>query len=104
MWDFINGYHTNSDLHVLLMTGYRALYDDQIRIGWNQLFHGRCSKLWAVAVDRHLKTLLVDRRIYQGQIWTRKVITKIWDAMHLTWKERNNDLHRKKGAVYLSSR
>jgi hypothetical protein len=28
-------------------------------------------------------------------------ITKIWDALHLTWKERNNDLHRMKGAAPL---
>jgi hypothetical protein len=52
-------------------------------------------------MDTLKKTLLADRRIYQGQIWVRKVITKIWDALHLTWKERDNDLHSTKGAVPL---
>jgi hypothetical protein len=80
---------------------YRALYNDQARIGWTQLFHGRFSKLWAQSVDRHLKTLEVDRRTHAGQIWVKKVIIKLWDALHETWKERNKDLHRKEGPTTL---
>lgn len=124
VWDFLQSYHTESDLYALLMHGllaptyqsftveappypndignqHRALYDDQSRIGWSQLFHGRFSQQWAIAYDAHISTLQVDRRIYTGQIWVRKIITLIWEALHLTWKDRNADLHRHKAPAPL---
>jgi len=68
----------------------------QSRLGWDQLYHGRVSHMWEVAIDQlnpHLK-------VSGCQIVTQMIKT-IWTYILAIWTMRNHHLHHDGGHLSL---
>jgi len=61
----------------------------QLRLGWDQLYQGRISTGWAHAIDK----IHPELKLTGKQVMTQ--LTKvIWTFVLETWKTRNNHLHQ----------
>jgi len=68
----------------------------QTQIGWPQLYYGRLSKEWAVAIDTlHPALALSSQKI------TTILIQMIWQHILETWSLRNQHLHNDQGQTSL---
>jgi len=66
----------------------------QTRLGWDQLYHGRLSHLWATAVEQlnpHLHTT--------GQAIILLMIKAVWNYILAIWKICNQHLHHNGGTL-----
>ena len=76
---------------------FRRLHQLQAWVGWSQLFQGRLVHKWSQLQEAFLVSLPIheqlDRKYYTGTIWTRKLISLLWDTMRAQWDLRNADRH-----------
>jgi hypothetical protein len=74
---------------------FSTLIQNQTNIGWVQIFNGRLVDDWSRLQDEFLAThndeFKLDRRYWTGAIWTRKLISLLWQAMRAQWDLRNAD-------------
>ncbi len=74
----------------------RSAITAQSRLGWDQLYHGRVSKLWEIAIESLNPHLHISGR----QIVTTMVQT-IWRYILASWTLRNHQLHQDGGRLSL---
>ena len=63
--------------------------EEQYKIGWENAMRGRLSKKWGVA--QNLADAQMKRNERSGIIVN--LICKLWERMHILWKERNESKH-----------
>jgi len=68
----------------------RKALENQTSIGWYNLFLGRASKLFAPIQTKYYKQL---GRKSTGDMWTSKLIVRLWDILWAHWEHRNGILH-----------
>lgn len=68
----------------------RKALDNQTSIGWYNLFLGRATKLFAPIQTQYYKQL---GRRSTGEMWTSKLIVRLWDVLWAHWEHRNAILH-----------
>ena len=65
-------------------TEFRRLHQLQAWAGWSQPFQGRLVHEWSLLQKAFLVSLPIqeqpDRKYYAGTIWTRKLISLLWDT------------------------
>jgi hypothetical protein len=74
--------------------GVQDLITEQGKIGWEQIFYGRFSKLW----DRYQRKYLLENSIKETKVnngpqWLSRVMTVIWREVHEEWTKRNKIRH-----------
>ncbi len=72
-----------------LLLQLRSPVQQQIRLGWDQMYQGRTSRQWATAIDQLHPTLPIN-----GNQVMVKIITTIWTYILDLWKLRNAHLHQ----------
>ena len=64
---------------------FKAPIQAQTNIGWSQIFQGRLVTHWAILQEDFLETInatfKLDQRYWTGAIWTRKLISLLWQAI-----------------------
>ncbi len=79
-----------NDIPPILSTTIQA----QTRLGWDQLYHGRVSGMWAQAIDYLNPHLRINGRYIVVQM-----IKAVWAYVLTTWTTRNQHLHRNGGQL-----
>jgi len=87
---------TYPDVHDDLMPSLRQVYLAQTRLGWDQLYRGRITHLWAQAIDSLHPQLPVN-----GQQITIYLIQAVWKYILYSWSLRNQQLHQNAGQLNL---
>jgi len=68
----------------------------QVRLGWDQLYHGRLTSQWAMAIDEmHPHTPATGKQILVY------MIQAVWQYILATWRLRNQHLHNNNGLLNL---
>jgi len=76
------------EVHNDILPSLRPPIQNQAKLGWEQLYHGRLSKTWARAIDiEHPKLRQTGEQVL---IMIQK---NIWKFILDTWKLRNQHLH-----------
>jgi hypothetical protein len=78
--------------------GLHRLIQQQSRIGWRQIFHGRFSKEWVRLQDSYYHRSIIQKESSQdtistGERWLTNLILVVWDKRYTLWKQRNQELH-----------
>jgi len=74
----------------------RSAIKAQSRLGWDQLYHGRISNLWEIAIEKLNPHLPISgRRILVQMVQT------IWKYILASWALRNHHLHQDGGRLSL---
>jgi hypothetical protein len=72
----------NFEYHPNLDPRAQALLQAQMNIGWPHLFQGRLATQWSQIQEKFLSDnntkFKLDRRIWTGDIWARKLVSLIW--------------------------
>jgi hypothetical protein len=58
---------------------YSHLIQQQMQIGWRQLFNGRLSTEWSRLQDEHLHQQGLHNKKTTGLLWTTMILSKIWE-------------------------
>jgi hypothetical protein len=69
---------------------------EQHRIGWNRLFEGWFSMLWA---ENQQHFYQITKSNHDGKRWICALIKKFWDTAWDLWEHRNGVLHDKENQV-----
>ena len=74
------------------------LIQQQNRIGWRQIFHGRFSIEWARLQESFYNRSRSQHDRSQGtsltgERWLTNLILFVWDKWYTLWKHRNQELH-----------
>jgi len=72
----------------------RVTINAQKRLGWDQLYHGRVSCMWAQAIDYLNPHLHISGRYIVVQM-----IKAVWAYFLATWTSRNQHLHHDDGQL-----
>ena len=72
---------------------FRRLVRQQNKIGWEQVFSGRFSKLWARHQHSFYKANKLLKKKRNGHLWMVAVTTKIWTEWYKIWEARNGVVH-----------
>jgi len=75
---------------------FRLPIAQQTRLGWDQLYHGRISRMWATAIDETHPTIAQT-----GEQVLVLMVKKIWQYLLDTWALRNQHLHQNTGQLNL---
>ena len=66
---------------------WRILYDSQAKLGWKNFLLGILSKEFGAWQEDYYRSLnLPSSR--SGHVWTRKIMTSLWQMYQTLWKER----------------
>ncbi len=75
--------------HTEVLPTLKLPLQNQARLGWEQLYYGRISKMWAQAIDQEH-----PRHHQTGEQVLILILKLIWQFVLDTWKIRNQHLHQ----------
>jgi len=72
------------------------IIQQQSRLGWDQLYHGRTSHMWEQAIDQ-----LNPHLLFTGQSIMTQMIKSVWTYFLAVWKLQNQHLQNDAGQLSL---